>query len=279
MLAKGDLNITGDYIKLVHTMTVGLLSETVSLDIAYEPVFMKELAYPYAKIEIVDKITGKYIELDLSKFSNPMNPKFKIIYNITDNVEYKVVPLNYNGIAYSIENSLVVQPQTDLPIFSNSYSKYLKDNMGSNILSGVMATAGAVGSIMTGNIAGAVGSFGSIANTINADNVARKQPNQVSGIKGDAFEYLNYEPCIYFRVKIMDAFHMEIARNFWNAYGYPERRISNFNNTPNKYNFIKTVGANIIADKIPCEYQRELEGIFDKGVTIWNRNFLEYDIL
>jgi hypothetical protein len=279
LLPKGDLNLSHDYINLIHAMQLGILSETIQLNIGYVPTFMKELAYPYAKLEIVDRITGKYIELDLSKFLNPLSPQFSLIYNITDNVEYKLVPLNYNGIGYSIENSLVVEPQTDLPVFSNSYSKYLKNNMGSNIINGVMSVAGAVGSIAVGNVAGAVSSFGSIASVINSDNVARKQANQVSSLKGDAFDYQNYTSSLLFRLKIMDNDHMKIARNFWNAYGYPERKIGTFNNTSKKYNFIKTVGANIIADNIPSEYQKELETIFDNGVTIWNNDYLNYDIL
>jgi hypothetical protein len=279
LMPRGDLMITPDYINIVHSLPPSLLRDTLTLNIGYTPTFKKELSYPYSKLEIVDRITGKYIELDLSKFLDPLHPQFEIRYNITDNVEYKVIPLEYNGVYYGIENALVVEPQSDLPVFSNSYSKYLKNNMGSNMISGVMSVASAVGSIATGNIAGAVGSFGSIASTINADSVARKQPNQVSGIKGDAYEYLNNEPSIYFRLKIMDNDHIKIARNFWNAYGYPERKIGTFNNTSNRYNFIKTVGANIIADSIPSEYQRELETIFDQGVTIWNNNYLNYEIL
>jgi hypothetical protein len=278
-MPKGDLDITNTYLNLIHNMTVDKLNDTITLNINLTPTFKKELSYPYAKLEVVDRITGKYIELDLSKFQNPLAPQFMIMYNITDNVEYKIVPLLYNGIDYSIENSLVINPSSDLPIFSNTYAKYTRDNQGANIINGVMSTMGAIGSIATGNVAGAVGSFGSIASIINADHVARQQPNQVTGIKGDAFEYLNYTPSVYFRVKIMDSDHMKIARNFWNAYGYPERKIGTFNNTSNRYNFIKTVGANIIADTIPSEYLRELENIYDNGVTIWNNNYLNYEIL
>lgn len=279
LLPKGDLNINQPYINTIHNMPVELLSENMTLNIDYQYMFKKEISYPYAKLEIVDRITGKYIELDISKFQNPLQPQFNLMFSITDNVEYKVIPLNYNGIDYSIENALVINPSSDLPTFSNSYSKYLKDNQGSNMINGVMSTMGMIGSIATGNVAGAVGSFGSIANVINADSVARKQPNQVSNIKGDAFEYVNYQSSIYFRLKVMDSDHMKIARNFWNAYGYPIRRIDNFNNTSKRYTFIKTVGANIVADKIPTIYLRELEAIFDNGVTIWNDNYLIYEIL
>jgi hypothetical protein len=278
-LPRGDLDISLVDLPAVDTLDLNKLYEFLTLNITYSPIFKKEISYPYAKLEIVDKITGRFIELDLSKFTNPLSPQFQIIYNVTDNVEYKIIPLNYNGIPYSIENALVIRPSTDLPVFSNSYAKYLKDNQAQNVLSGVMAGASAIGSILTGNVAGAVGSFGSVANTLLADSVAQKQPNQVSGLKGDAFDYLNYDPCIYFRVKIMDNDHMKIARNFWNAYGYPVRRIATFNNTSNRYNFIKTVGCNLTAENIPSEFQRELESIFDKGVTIWNNNYLNYDIL
>jgi len=278
VMGKGDLNIVSD-ILLIHDMNLSLLSETFTLDIDIVPIFKKEISYPYSKLEIVDRITGRYIELDLSKFYNPLSPQFKILYNITDNVEYKIIPLDYNGISYSIENALVISPSSDLPVFSNSYSKYLKDNKVSNMLNGAMSVGSAIGSIATLNVAGAVNSFANIASVINADAVARKQPNQVSNIKGDAFEYANYTSSIFFRVKQMDNDHMKIARNFWNAYGYPVRRIDAFSNTSKRYNFVKTVGANIIADTIPSEYLKELEKIYDNGVTIWNSDYMNYDIL
>lgn len=277
LMPKGDLHLSYEYIKTIHNLPFELLYEDFNFGISYTESYKKELAYPYAKLEIVDKITGKYIELDISKFSNPMNPSFRIIYNFTGNVEYKVIPLNYNGQAYSVENAFVVQPNTDLPIFSNSYGKYLRDNSGSNLINGVMSVAGAVGSIATGNVAGAVGSFSSIASLVNADSVARKQPNQVSGMNGDGMEYVNFSPSIYFRLKVMDSDHMDIARNFWRSYGYPVRKIADVNmSTSPDFIFVKTEGINIEADSIPTEYLSNLENLFDKGVTIWNRNYLNY---
>lgn len=273
---KGDLNIVNDNILFVHTVPQDSLFEDVQVNINYTPTFKKELAYPYAKLEVVDKITGRSIELDLSKFANQMIPTFRIYYTFTDRAEYKIVPMNYNGVTYSIENSLVIEPNTELPIFSNTYSKYLKDNKGTNLINGVMSVAGLVGSVVSGNVAGGVSSFANIASIVNADSVARKQPNQVSGIRGDSLEYVNFSPCIYFRLKVMDSDHMDIARNFWNAYGYPVRKIATYSNTNDTFNFVKTVGSNIVADTIPSEYQRELEQMFDNGVTIWNSNYLQY---
>lgn len=275
---KGDLSIEQD-LNLVSEVTPSNLYKDITVNIPYSPVYKKELCYPYAKLEIVDKITGKYIELDLSKFADPLNPQFRLQGSLTELPEYKLIPKNYNGIDYCIENALVVQPKCEMPVFSNSYAKYLKDNKVSNIINGALSGASAIGSIMTGNIAGAVGSFGSIAQTLNADHVAKTQPNQVTGINGDASEYITLSPRIYFRLKVMDDNHMNIARNFWNMYGYPVRKIDNVTSFTRKYNFVKTVACNITAESIPSEYQKELEDIFDKGATVWTSDYLNYDLI
>jgi hypothetical protein len=275
VMSKGDLNIMFD-ISVIDTIPNSNLTKDITVNIPYTPTYKKELSYPYAKLEVVDKITGHTIELDLSKFADPLNPQFRIMTTITDSPEYKVIPLNYNGIAYSIENALSVEPATEMPVFSSSYAKYLKDNKTSNLINGALSASSAIGSIMSGNVAGAVSSFGNIAQIVNADNVAKSQPNQCKGIKGDACDFLNFEPSLIFRLKVMDSYHMDIARNFWKCYGYPVRKITTFSNTSNRYNFIKTVDCSIIADTIPTEYQKELESMYDKGVTIWNSNYLEY---
>ena len=278
-MPKGDLNLSFTTLDIVDHIVKDNLLTDITFNIPYSYTFKKELCYPYAKLEVVDKITGKSIELDISKFADPFNPTFKLMGSVSELPEYKLIPTNYNGVDYSIENALVVNPSCELPIFSNSYAKYLKDNTMSQGINAVMSGVSAIGSIQTGNVAGAIGSFANLANILSQDKVAKMQPNQVSGIKGDAMEYLCFSPRIFFRLKVMDENHMNIARNFWNVYGYPERKIGIFNNTSNKYNFIKTVDANITADTIPSEYQLDLENIFDKGVTIWNNNYLEYDII
>lgn len=277
-LPKGDLNLQSPLpsIPLIKSIPKENLYKDLTLNIPYTYEYKKELSYPYAKLEIVDKVTGKSIELDISKFSNPLSPQFRIITTITDTHEYKIIPLNYNGNPYSIENSLVIEPLTDMPVFSNSYAKYLKDNKVSNYINGGLTAAGIIGSVLTTNIAGAVGSFADVARLINANSVAHSQGNQTTGLKGDACDYLNFQPQIYFRLKTMDNDHLDLARNFWYSFGYPVGKVTNFVKTSKRFNYVKTVGCNIIADTIPSEYQRELESIYNNGVTLWNNNYLEY---
>ena len=61
-------------------------------------------------------------------------------------------------------------------------------------------------------------------------------------------------------------------------YGYSTNtlKIPNLNNRPN-WNYIKTIGINIVAD-IPQEDLQTIKNIFDNGVTLWHKptTFLDY---
>jgi len=273
-LPKGDLNIHDATITLANDVNADLLFTEKTVNITLSPTYFKEICYPYAKLEIVDRATGKAVELDLSKFDNPYAPTFRIYGSISELSEYKVVPLNYNGALYGIENALVVRPSTELPTLNNSYAKYLKDNTMSQGINAVMTGVGAIGSIATGNVLGMVSSMGNLASILSQDKVAQTQPNQVNGLKGDCIDYISYTNHIYFRVKVMDENHMSCARKFWQGYGYPIKTLATPNLTSNftgkDYNYIKMVEPNIEGGNIPQEDMKEINTLFITGITLWH---------
>ena len=65
---------------------------------------------------------------------------------------------------------------------------------------------------------------------------------------------------------------------FFDMYGYLTNtvKIPNLNNRPN-WNYIKTIGANIIGD-IPQMDLQTIKDIFNNGVTLWHNSttFLDY---
>ena len=77
--SKGDLSIKND-IFLVSEIDYSKCKKDVELNINYNYEYLKELTYPYCELEVVDKITGQKINIDLSKFENPLKPKFQIIH-------------------------------------------------------------------------------------------------------------------------------------------------------------------------------------------------------
>ena len=82
---------------------------------------------------------------------------------------------------------------------------------------------------------------------------------------------------VFTRYTIKSQFARKIDKYF-DMYGYltNERKVPNLNNRPN-WNYVKTIGANIIGN-IPQYDLQMIKNIFDNGVTLWHNSstFLDY---
>lgn len=277
-----DLTIDKATISLVTSVTFQY--ETLTSYVIDVPSnlfrYTKEMSYPYAEFEIIDRITGNSIKLDLCKFENPFSIEFKIIPILNEKAFIKVVPLNYNGDTYSIQNSLIINCQCDMPIFNNAYGKYLKENRTSNLINAGLNTVYGVGSLFTGNVMGVASSIGNVANVINQESKAKELANQCSGINADTFDYINFTSGLLCNIKAMDLYHAQVARDFWKCFGYPIRKVTTYplEKTGEKQIYIKTENVNIISENIPQEELTILEEIFNNGVNVWNNpnTFMEF---
>lgn len=76
-----------------------------------------------------------------------------------------------------------------------------------------------------------------------------------------------------YRYGVSTEYAVKLA-DYWAMYGYKQNKIlklSDHINTRYFYNYIKTVGANILGDgSIPLEHLEVMRNIFDKGVTVWH---------
>lgn len=82
---------------------------------------------------------------------------------------------------------------------------------------------------------------------------------------------------IFTRYSIKRQFAERIDK-FFDMYGYLTNtlKVPNLNNRPN-WNYIKTIGCNIIGD-IPQNDLQTIKSIFDNGITLWHNTstFLDY---
>lgn len=277
-----DLNIDKTTISLVTDVVVNY--ETLPSYVVDVPQnlfrYTKELSYPYTEFELIDKITGNTIKLDLCKFQNPFQPEFKVIPVLNEKSFIKIVPIGYNGDEYSIQNSLIINCQCDMPVFNNSYGKYLKENRMSNLINGSLNAVYGVGSLVTGNIMGVASSIGNISNVVNQESQAKELANQCSGISADTFDYINFSSGILCNIKSMDMYHVQVARDFWKCFGYPIRKVTTypFYKVNEKQIYIKTENVNLISENIPQEELQIIENIFNNGLNIWNNptSFLDF---
>lgn len=86
-----------------------------------------------------------------------------------------------------------------------------------------------------------------------------------------------FDKNIFTRYTIKAQFAEKIDR-FFDMYGYLTNKLKlpNLNNRPS-WNYIKTIGANILAN-IPQLDLQEIKNMFDNGVTLWHNTstFLDY---
>lgn len=231
--------------------------------------YKKSLTFPYAKLVVMDKTTNQSIELCPEKFDSTI-AKFKIQVNICETPSYKIIPMNYCGELMSYRNALVVRCNTSLPVLNNSYAKYMMMNSETNGLRMLSAGGGIASSLLTMNGQGIGSGIMEVANVVAQQNQASKQPNQVSSFTDGAMERILFNNGVKFTLFTMDNFHQDMALNFWKMYGYPVKSLAlPLTYTEKTYRYMKLIKPNIEGDKIPSQDMREIEQVFEKGVTIW----------
>lgn len=248
---------------------------TFNMDMDYKNLlnlddfYLKSLTFPYSKLVVTDTASGQNITLSPEKFDSDII-SFQRLGTISEVPTIKIVPRNYLGEDYSYSNSLVISCNTNLPVANNQYARYLMMNSEVNNISRLSAATGIVASLAAQNPAGVFGGLQEIR-MINAhESQAARLPDQITAFSDDAMERLNFNNSIKISLYMMDRNHILRANNYWKLYGYPVNSLATPNLKSGKFNFIKTVGANISGGNIPQDDMRNLTELFDRGVTLWN---------
>ncbi|MBO5712859.1 MAG: hypothetical protein J6R88_01480 [Clostridia bacterium] len=205
-------------------------------------------------------------------------------------------------------NSLLQNAQEDAPVITDAYYTYMLQNrnqlqadrtnalvsIAGNTLSGAVsggiagASAGGPAGAITGGITAGVGQAfsGAISygNMIRNQNAVQKDlknlPDTIISSNDTSFNLQdNNKDVTFYRMKICCEFEELLADTFAIT-GYTVKRVK----TPNlrsrvRYNYIKTVGANVVGSFNQDELAK-IKAIFDNGVTFWHyntTNFKPYD--
>ncbi len=279
-------------------------NKPTSLD-GYTPRNQKLLTYPYCYIGFTPA-NGNHKIFKYEDFSST-SCSFSVMSEISPSPQVAFVPKNYK--ITSGENYGEVVYITGYPTISyktDVYNAWLAQN--SEIISLNMAQeqlnyevqanksgAGLLGqmiSMATGNV-GALGNF--MTGAIDLASQDKKHelniqmqmaqiekqkliPDQASmGSTGSTLMGYNRFKYISAKYTIRSEFAQRIDKYF-DMYGYltNDRKIPNLNNRPN-WNYVKTIGANIVGD-IPQIDLQAIKDIFDNGVTLWHNSqtFLDY---
>lgn len=197
-------------------------------------------------------------------------------------------------------NTVLQTTQEDVPVVTDAYYTYMLENRNqlqadrtNSIVSGTVGTVSSiVGGALTGGLAGAImgGVSSGVNSAVNYQNLARSQNAKQADIKNLPDNILSVNDCsfslqddnkwlTFYRMKICCEFEELIADTFAMT-GYTVKRVKVPNlRTRLRYNYVKTVGANIVGSFNQNDL-RTIQAIFDNGVTFWhwnNVNFKPFD--
>lgn len=215
------------------------------------------------------------------------------------NVPRRFFIADYRGDPEGRESGFTQAIPADQPIISDAYYTYLlqnKNQISANItnaaISAATATAsGAVSGAVSGAGAGPVGAIAgavtggvkaglngalTIQAKIRSENAKQADlknlpdtitsSNECSFLISDGSKYVTF-----YRKKIACEYEDQLAQ-YWHMYGYKVNRLA----VPNirsrvRFNFIKTIGANIVATgDIDATNIATIKAIFDNGITFWH---------
>lgn len=237
-------------------------------------------------------------------------PSFKLISEVNPNPSVYFIPQNYRGSSGdSMSDIASLNGYPTISYKNDVYNTWLAQN--SEIMSiqmqqeqfnyevnaikgGINTVGNLIGNAVSGDVGGALtGSINSgvdlASNDVNHEFYIQNMLAQVerqkllpdnANLSSSNATLLGYELAdknIFTRYTIKSQFAKRIDK-FFDMYGYltNEVKVPNLNNRPN-WNYVKTIGANIIAD-IPQNDLQTLKNLFDSGITLWHNTntFLDY---
>lgn len=246
------------------------------LDNNYVPVNKKLLTFPYCYFNVTNNVgTTKDYHYELF---NGNTCDFKIFGSIGVGCSIKMYPLDYafkGASTVTTDNKLHGIDASKLPTcgwISDSFTNWLTQNSVNIALSTAKDIINVGGSLLTGNIGGAVTGFSSIAGTMATIYEHSLQPASAKG-------GVNQGDLVYSRRQTFNIYKMSIKREnaiiidkYLSRFGYRVNEVKTPNlNSRSKFNFIKVGGMDeLVHGNIPANALEEINSIFRKGVTIFH---------
>lgn len=178
-----------------------------------------------------------------------------------------------SGLTYG-----VVSQASPIPTVTNAYSDYMTINrekiMTERLISGGQVLVGAGVSIATGNVLGlgqAMYSGMSLAQSLLNERALKGQANTVNATNSQyAFSLQQNKYGQLYKYQYKEDVMERIGWHF-HLFGYKQNKIMIPNlKSRRRFNYLKTIQANLNTSGIPKQFAQKLSEIFDNGVTVWH---------
>lgn len=271
------------------------LTKPTKLGENYTPTNAKLLTFPYCYVNVANNVGAtesfRYEDWKITNEQGVVTNEiaFWVVCSLSAGMNIKAFPLFYKNENYNYNYGII---GGKLPICSWSsdvYTNWLTQNalnIPLNMISSGLQIGGGIGLIGTGKgaLAGggqiASGMLG-IASSISQIYQASLTPNQARGnTNGSEINFAD-DAGIFtlYPMSIKDEY-AKIIDDYFTMYGYKTNRLKLPNlSTRSNFNYVKTIGCNIIGD-IPQNDLQKIKDMYNNGVTLWHNSstFLNYDV-
>lgn len=291
-LLSGDNN-TNDFKQFGYTDTLQLTERTTFADIhdsaSYTPKNKKLLQYPYTKLVLTNN-SGEDTEYKWELFDHTYNTlptvQFWVTSVVNPDVAVHCYPYNYRkgGAEGSRDLGLTVADFPRLAWSVDSFQEWWnvnKNTFALSMISKVLGTAAAgAATVATGNPligSAAVSGVGAIAQSLAQLSGQKAAPDTQRGttsgngivMRERRIGFSLFDMCITGeRAKVID--------DYFTMYGYAVKSLKPLNirnaaaATLRPYwNYVKTSNCVCHGNNMNAEAERQIEGIYNKGITFW----------
>lgn len=255
-------------------LTQKLISFPTKLD-GYTPRNKKLLTFPFSffQVDTVSDVKDYRYEL-MADYGFSENFRFMIYGAASPNPEMLVCPYYYDGVSGgevlgnpSVGCIIADFPQCAYPI--DSYRAWVAQkgtafnlNLAGQIASTALNAA-------SGNLAGAILGTVGLAGTINNAVVEQSIGNHIQGNQGGSVTVGSRTKGIFFKYMSVEKGQARSIDDFFDRYGYTTERLKVPNRTVRPHwCYTKTKNC-AITGTVPGMYARQIEAIYNQGVTFW----------
>lgn len=241
----------------------------------YIPINQKLFTYPYIYL-LCSNYSGGAATYRYEYFGGINTTYNFILYmDITPNPTAMCVPRYYKGQNPNWNEKLTMEGFPQCAWQVDTYKAWLAQN-GSQMAVHNLGTAfGALGSLLSGNIGGAISGGFSIAESVAKVNATQTLPPQAYGSSGSSSLLAFAEKDFHFCRMGISYEYAKIIDNYFTMFGYAQKKVMLLKTGLRKsYNYIETKECTFDNNGAPQEALRKICDIFNHGVTIWHGNWL-----
>ena len=250
----------------------------------YTPRNNKLKCYPYNYIYVTNNAGGS-ATYNYEDFTG--TPTFNVSGMISTGCSIIMYPLNYKK--YSNDNWKTSQISFGLngakyPTCSwqsDVFTNWLTQNSVNIAIDSISAATQTAGSIVTGNVPGAVGGLSQITSLIGNVYQHSLIPPQSKGNTsgGDIMSALKTHGFYAYKMSIKQEY-ARVIDNYFTMFGYKVNTVKIPQYTSRKYwNYIKTIDCNVDGD-IPQADLQQIRSCLNNGITFWHNpaNMYNYNL-